>query len=318
MNSLNIELNNPLLYTHSDSFHVDELTAIAFLCRFWFNIPVSDLSIIRTRDQEQLKEAKSSANFVIDVGEEFNSSLYNFDHHQSDPSLIWSDSPDKERVPLSSCGLIFNWLMEHSPALNNSHPNIINLLRNLAVDIDKNDNGIKLWELSSQYDQYNRSCGSEEEQYDQFRKALVQMECYLDNIIAQEESYIKGEAAFLLSLEESIQNNHPEYLILTVPFKASRTLSMKTEAVYIATMYENEIAIETVQSDPNDVFSAKRNMPLDWCGLRNTALHNISGHNLKFSHKSGFLTIMLGTSLTELKEVMNSIFNLPPFEKLFK
>ena len=60
MDKLNIELSYPLIYTHSNSFHVDELAAIALLSRYWFNLPVADLSIIRTRDPETLKMAKES------------------------------------------------------------------------------------------------------------------------------------------------------------------------------------------------------------------------------------------------------------------
>lgn len=312
MDKLNIELSYPLIYTHSDSFHVDELAAIALLSRYWFNLPVNDLSIIRTRDPETLKMAKESDNFVIDVGQVFDATKKNFDHHQSDPNLIWEDTSD--RIPLSSCGLIFNWLKKHSVSFKAEHHLVKQLLRNFAIRIDKNDNGVKLWDSGYLFNNYNRSSVSESEQYVQFRKALEAMEGYLDNIIYQQNEMIEAETLVPKAIEESVLNGHPHLIILDKSIKDARAMLTDTKAIYMATVYEKEIAIETIQSVKGDVFSAKRDMPNEWCGFRDKELQDISGFNLKFCHKGGFLTIMYGTSREELFKVVDTIMKMEPYK----
>ena len=66
------------LMTHSGVFHADDVFAAATL-----SILYPDAPIVRTREQERLEQATSSASWVcFDVGDHFDPSMQNFDHHQ--------------------------------------------------------------------------------------------------------------------------------------------------------------------------------------------------------------------------------------------
>lgn len=71
-----------LIVTHNHIFHADEVFAIATLSVF-NNIPVSDMEIIRTRDEKVIAEAQADPDvWVLDVGLLDQPHLSNCDHHQ--------------------------------------------------------------------------------------------------------------------------------------------------------------------------------------------------------------------------------------------
>lgn len=66
------------VYTHDGIFHADEVITIALLD---YTYTIDD--VIRTRDKNVLKHAMNNPKaFVIDVGEDYNPDMRNFDHHQ--------------------------------------------------------------------------------------------------------------------------------------------------------------------------------------------------------------------------------------------
>lgn len=81
---------------HTDFFHADEVFAcmmLKLLPRFERHV------IVRTRDEEVVK----TADVVVDIGMQYNSSLLRFDHHQPDFHHTFESRP----TLLSSAGLIY-------------------------------------------------------------------------------------------------------------------------------------------------------------------------------------------------------------------
>lgn len=297
------------VYTHCDSFHMDELMAIALLARFQFKRSVIDLTVIRTRDEELLSHAKKSQYFVIDVGREYDKSNLNFDHHQSDPNLIW-----KENCPLSSCGLIFKWLDENG-LLSELTDYTVSELEKMAFDIDQHDNGKKIWPDSRFFSSYNRSSDRDSENR-QFHKALRTAEDYLDNFIFKKEVEKKNRDNVEKAIEKSIKDNHEDFLIVYDSMPGGRDLAIElSKAKLYIVGYEGkskemmEWSVKSIPSDVNDPFSSRQRMPKAWCGVEGQALKDISGFNLRFCHKGGFICVLEGTE-QEAKELAKTIINI--------
>lgn len=303
----------PTIFTHSDSFHIDELMAISLLARFHFFMPVNELTIVRTRDESILAAALKSDFFVIDVGRSYDAEKFNFDHHQSDPSLVW-----KEGCPLSSCGLIFKWLKQHGKlSLLTEHT--ISKLEALAFDIDQHDNGKKLWPDAKLFTRYNQSDESIVADR-QFSKALQVAEGYLDNVIYHEQNDSVIVPVIEKAVKESIENGHEDFLIVHDSLPGGRTLAitMSKAKLYLAG-YKKEgkehmdWSVKSIPSDVDNPFSSRQNMPKAWCGVEGQALKDISGFNLRFCHKGGFICVLEGTE-QEAKELAKTIINIEKAE----
>lgn len=301
------------IYTHCDSFHADELMAIALLARFHFDVSVKDLNIIRTRDENILSVAKNSKNFVIDVGREYNSEKLNFDHHQSDPNLVW-----KNGSPLSSCGLIFRWLKKEEK-LKSISDYTISKLANFAYTVDQHDNGKQIWEDNKFFRAYNHSDDRVIENK-QFRKALRAAEDYVDNLIFKAELEKENNEKVEKAIKESIDNNHEDFLIVYDSLPGGRDIAVeKSKAkLYIAGYKDKEKelmewSVKSIPSDINDPFSSRQRMPKAWCGIEGQALKDISGFNLRFCHKGGFICVLEGSE-QEVKELAKTIINIEKAE----
>lgn len=303
----------PTIFTHCDSFHIDELMAISLLARFHFNVPVSELNIVRTRDPATLDSALKSNSFVIDVGRCYDAENLNFDHHQNDASLIW-----KEECPLSSCGLIFKWLKQQGN-LSALTEHTISKLEELAFDVDQHDNGKKLWPDAKFFTRYNQSSEGDSEDR-QFRKALQVAEGYLDNVIYHEENDSVIVPIIKKAVKESIENGHEDFLIVHNPLPGGRTLAitMSKAKLYLAGYKVEgkkhmEWSVKSIPSDVDKPFSSRQNMPKAWCGVEGQALKDISGFNLRFCHKGGFICVLEGTE-QEAKELAKTIINIEKAE----
>lgn len=301
------------IYTHCDSFHADELMAIALLARFHFDVSVEALNVIRTRDENILSVAKNSNDFVIDVGREYNSEKLNFDHHQSDPNLVWENGG-----PLSSCGLIFRWLKKEGK-LQSISDYTISKLADFAYTVDQHDNGKQIWEDNKFFRAYNHSDDRVIENK-QFRKALRAAEDYVDNLIFKTELEKENNEKIEKAIKESIDNNHEDFLIVYDSLPGGRDIAVeKSKAkLYIAGYKDEEKglmewSVKSIPSDINDPFSSRQRMPKAWCGVEGQALKDISGFNLRFCHKGGFICVLEGSE-QEVKELAKTIINIEKAE----
>lgn len=303
-----------LIVTHSGQFHSDELMTIALLSRYVFKKPISELKIVRTRDEAVLNKANFNKEiYVLDVGRLHNPEILCFDHHQSDASLVWNDEPNLELKPKkSSCGLIFDWLYNNKILHNELNEEQISSLKLLVKKVDACDNGEATWSDALFFSNYNHGA-DEEVSNRQFEKALIVMEGYLDNFIHQT---IRTSYEIKI-VEEAIQkakdNNHEEIIIFHEKIEASRFLvpPRTDKAMFVATCYNNnEWSIKTVCSDISNPYSRRMSMPKEWGGLENQPLKDVVGfEGMKFCHKGLFVTVMFGTE-KELLEICKKIIKL--------
>lgn len=162
------------IVTHNGKFHTDEVFASAMI-----NFIYPEIEIVRTRDEEIIKEAKMDIDsIVIDVGRLYDVDKNAYDHHQTSFHKTYFGNPDG--IPMSSCGLIWKHFsydiiqkmlmsyfkiplvnefseleIESDSELDSDEEGIINIPKidyikvsnkfynEVVVSIDANDNGIK-------------------------------------------------------------------------------------------------------------------------------------------------------------------------------
>src|SRR4051812_45467880 len=86
------------LVTHDGSFHSDDLFAAAALSILFSNKNLP-YEIIRSRDEETI----ASADYVFDVGGQYDAEKNRFDHHQAEGA----PTPRANGIPYSSFGLVW-------------------------------------------------------------------------------------------------------------------------------------------------------------------------------------------------------------------
>lgn len=198
-------MNNkyPLIVTHDEGFHVDEVFAIALLAKLAFGAKdLNELEIIRTRNEKDIKKFMEKKNtYVIDVGRIHDETQLLFDHHQNDPNLKWEESDKIEDVNyngtpflLSACGLIWKYLIKNKKnfqTLNTLSEEKIELLNYFVKWVDVCDNGVAPWKYAPLFFAYNPiGKANAEREYAGFRKAIVEAGNFIENIIKCHEGYV--------------------------------------------------------------------------------------------------------------------------------
>lgn len=276
------------IYTHNQIFHIDEIMSIVLLKKFFFN--GRNFSIYRTRDMKILSEKLNhKETFVIDVGFIFNENMLNFDHHQSDASLVWTDG-----TPYSSCGLIWRWLKKKN-LINLKEEIIVEIEDNLIKRIDKCDNGIQSLDIGNIIANYYRRGSSQEEQMEQFLKAMHMLEDYFDNLLYKIRSLSSARKKMSIYIKNSeklddiiVCDTNEE----NAPVIAS---SLTSKKIIIYPRNKNTWILQAIPLYPENEFSSRILMPEKWRGLQYEELSEISMvDNMVFCHKNGFLCIIEG------------------------
>lgn len=293
------------IITHSERFHADEVFASS-LINFLF--PIDE--IIRTRDNSVILSGQKDKNtFVIDVGEKYNVSLNNFDHHQTDFNAVFNE---KQWIKMSSCGLIWKHFgrdiifklgkNEFDIELDASDVEImwLKLYQTLFLCIDANDNGIKQYknirDLNFKnnmgvYDiiaGYNRNIRDEELQLSQFKKAMdMAFEIFYNKIqylIEEKKLYDKYLPDFLEALERA--GNKQYIYVDDDDIMVERYLTDYDKEVKIKFMiskrYENHYRIYT-RRKKNSGFELEKSL------ISQDNAKYLVGNDLIFIHKAGFV-----------------------------
>lgn len=290
------------IVTHSGNFHPDELMAISLLAKFYFGVEVSKLDIVRTRDLPILSDAKQDTSvFVLDVGREFDSGSLNFDHHQSDPNLIWKDSPE---IPKSACGLIFDWLQEKH-CFDLLEQGVVDDIKKLSKEIDAGDNGVKDWEFYNSFNIYNY--GENEDL--QFGKALNAMSEFLNSYCYKSKMLIDNRKLVKEAVAKAEKSQNPEIVILEekmVDF-AMLVAEESERALYAVIKMDNETLIQSVPIT-QDRFAARKLLPEEWLDFEKKGSKiNTDIPEMKFCHKLRFVASFSGDFKNVVKIVERTL-----------
>ena len=284
----------PLIATHSSRFHADDLFAVATVTKKLIRDGYSrdDISVIRTRDPEAMVQA----DYVLDVGFEYEPARGRFDHHMEEGTKTHEPG-----FPYAAFGLVWD---EYGSVLTGGDEAAALVKQKLVWPIDALDNGVLIHENTFEnvypymIQNMARSFGPtwKEEQErsfdDGFFEFLPMVHTVLDREIAHAAARAEGKhtvcelyenAADKRIIEmdahypyEYVLPEYPEPLYIIRPDPAGGT--WKVEAL-------------SEEPYPNDA-EPRKPFPEAWRGKHQDELPDVTGvDGAVFSHRAGFLTV---------------------------
>ena len=281
--------------THDGIFHADELLAYAALSIAYGR---DNVGIIRTRDAEVLAKATQDENvWVVDVGDDFNPSMLNFDHHMRD-----FDVTNRHGNKLSSFGMVVEALLRRD-----FFNEVKESLLKFSNKVDMLDNGVKKAEdllflsvLSSYSDN----------EVINFYAALETATSYLRSLINQ----WKEERIINMRLNDSLGNMTEDGIIYNTDYIPvdERANAIPEAKLVVYKSKTGTYNIQSVNVGETKDFSVRCPSPEAWRGLRDNELIRASGGlPLTFCHVGGFLTVTSTDDLDEALRVARIIINTP-------
>ena len=277
--------NHIQVVTHDGIFHADELLACAALSIAYGR---NNVAIIRSRDSKVLEVATQNKDtWTIDVGNSYDPSLLNFDHHMRDFNLTNSFGNK-----LSSFGLVVEELFRRD-----FFTEVKESLLKFSNKVDMLDNGVQKAEDLSFLSVLNSYSDNE---VINFYAALEVATSYLRSLINQ----WKEERIIDLRLNDSLGNMTEDGIIYNTDYiPVDERANAIPEAKLV--VYKSKAGVFNIQSvnvgETKD-FSVRCPAPSKWLGLRDDELVRASGGlPLTFCHVGGFLTV---TSTTDIDEAL--------------
>lgn len=288
-----MENNKKKLITHNGSFHADDLFAAGVLTLVMQN-ENTPFEIIRTRDLESIK----NADYVFDVGGEYNPDTNRYDHHQKGGAGVRDNG-----IPYASFGLVWKHFGMKLCKDNIDAWKIID--EEIASPIDANDNGVDIGELkfenvkpyagSRVFSIFEPTWKEDANNTDQIFleqvKKVVELlkreiKVALDDAEGKEiikSAYEKAENKKIIFLETSF----PRYLYQSV-------LSSFPEPIYLVypSGHGSSWKVEAISKSPG-VMESRMPFPESWRGFTRSedklsiSIEGVEG--IFFIHNSGFL-----------------------------
>ena len=283
--------------THDGIFHADEVFACALLCIAYGR---NNVGIIRSRDAEVLAKATQDENvWVVDVGNDFNPSMLNFDHHMRDFNV-----PNRHGNKLSSFGMVVEALLRRS-----FFSEVRQQLLDFSNKVDLMDNGIKAAEDLSFISVFNSYSDNEEFS---FYAALEVAMTYLRSLINQ----WKEEVTINERLEKAIQIRCNGIVASEEYIPVDERLNALEDVRLVVYKSKNgTFNIQSVNVGETKDFSVRCPAPSKWLGLRDNELIRASGGlPLTFCHVGGFLTVTSTDDIVEAIRVARIIIGYAEVE----
>ena len=286
--------NSIQVVTHDGIFHADELLACAALSIAYGR---DSVVIIRSRDSKVLEVATQTKDvWVIDVGNSYDPSMLNFDHHMRD-----FDVTNSFGNKLSSFGMIVEELLRRD-----FFTEVKESLLKFSNKVDMLDNGVKKTEdliFLSVLNSYS------DNEVINFYAALEVAMTYLRSLINQwgEEVTINER------LEKAIQIRCNGIVASEEYIPVDERLNALEDVRLV--VYKSKAGVFNIQSvnvgETKD-FSVRCPTPEAWRGLRDNELIRASGGlPLTFCHVGGFLTVTNTDDILEAIRVARIIIDTP-------
>ena len=274
-------INEANCVTHSGTMHADEVFATAFL-----DLYLEDIKVFRTN---KVDDYNGDA-LIYDIGRG------KYDHHQLD--AVKRDNG----ITYSSLGLLWkefgrDFLKKYN--FSNIEEVWNGIDKDLIEGIDADDNGFfpkiecnyKARTLPSIIKIFNPSYDSGENESEQFLKAVK-----LAKMIFEEEVvYINGKVISDKKVSEIIDNSDVSkgylYLDEYFPYEDAILNHPQGDKILFVAFPSNRggYAIKTVSKSADDK-TARKLFPIEWAGLQDAELENVSGIvGLRFCHTGRFI-----------------------------
>lgn len=281
------------IFTHSGSFHPDEIFACAVLKIYLkkkYKYP--RIKIIRTRDLSLAQKG----DYMIDVGMEYNPAEFKFDHHQN------GNKKRKNGIAYASFGLLWK---EYGYFLCENEEVFRQIDGKLAQPIDALDNGVDLFDLkdgavvpytlNDLIETYNFFDKSRNQKEKNFFKILVWVEEILNNEILKAKILVEQKK----EVEKIVQNNKENFFIVFGKEYSEEiiqeVLKDKDEILFFvqpSSHHKEDWKVQVVGKKKGS-FEARKNLPLEWAGKRDEDLQKITGvKDAVFCHNGRFMIVV--------------------------
>lgn len=271
-----------LLATHDGKFHLDELFAIASL-----QILYPDLEIVRTRDEEQIKQA----NIVVDVGGIFDSEKQLFDHHQTGGA-----GKRENGVPFASFGLVWE---TYGLQVCEGNERVASLMdKKLVQPIDASDCGYVLYKTTNRtvspymFDNVVRALTPTWKDTQPIDQAFFEILPFIKLVLGKEIE----KARYFFEDTDAVKQTYKEtenkqIIVLEHSYPWKSVISRKKEPVFVTHPDQNtgKWVISCVPKDPKTQEYRKK-FPFEWRGKKDDELQIITGvQDAVFCHDKGFI-----------------------------
>lgn len=276
-----------VIVTHNGQFHADDIFAVAVLKMVFGKS--HRIKIVRTRDVNLV----SKADFVVDVGMEYNSAKMRFDHHQTGGA-----GKRENGIPYASFGLVWK---EFGEKICGDKKVAEKIDQVLVQPVDAMDNGINISESSyvgiidyKFKDAINsfRATWKEGDSvlYERFVFLVNFCQKVLEREIKKNIDEIEGEK---LVLEEYQKQGDKRILVLDkyLPFDSTVTNKLPEILVIIyPSLVGNSWYAETAETEKK--YDHRFYFPESWAGKIDADLEKVTGlSDVTFCHHGKFLAV---------------------------
>jgi uncharacterized UPF0160 family protein len=285
---MNLFKRRKKIAVHCGSFHADDVFAVAALS-LWLDQQGERYKIIRTRDKDTI----DVADYVIDVGLEYDHDRQRYDHHQTEGAGRHSNG-----IPYASFGLIWKHYGFEISGNNCDVWSDINV--SLVQPIDAGDNGVDVCLLNDygvkpiivQNILHWLTCDKDNDRA--FKQAFAWARKILKNVLSEKVRAHRAIAAIIKEFEHS---DDTALLVLEGDYSRQliwQALMPKEEAknlLYAVYSSGDDSSWNVVAMRSRlDSFDSRKPLPEEWRGLDEKDFQRVSGvADAIFCHRSGFL-----------------------------
>lgn len=277
--------------THSGSFHPDDLLSVATLRALLKKRGMRRVKVVRTRESREIAEA----DFVVDVGGEYDPSRNRFDHHQAPGAGARVNT-----IPYASFGLVWKTF---GAELCGSEKVAAVIEGELVQLVDAIDNGVEICSsvitdvhpytfghaLSSFLPSWKELADTKVTADTAFAKALVFAEAVLEREIVRAKDAEEGR----VNVEKAYQNAvDKRIVVLDHSYVWGDVLRAYPEPLYVIyPQGADKWHVKAVRNDPNS-FKNRKDFPASWAGKRDAEFAQLTGiADALFCHKNLFLAV---------------------------
>ncbi len=280
------------IVTHSSGFHTDDIFAVATLSLL-LDKEGRDYTIVRSRDMDVI----GAADYVVDVGGEYDIPRNRFDHHQK------GGAGERENgVPYASFGLVWKTYGEKVSGNKIVSDKIDKMIVQPVDFIDTGKKGMEILEtsvtdlhpfdISLIKDFFAPTWKEDVSKMDEIFMNLVSYaKVLLDRMIISMRDGVEGEEKLL-----DIYNNTEDKRIIVMDnskYRWEEFFSKKSEPIYV--VYENRSektwSVKCVR-DNLWSYETRKALPEAWAGKKDKELEDVSGVvGAKFCHNSRFMAV---------------------------
>lgn len=275
------------LVTHNGKFHADDILACAVL-QLVLEKRGEEYTVIRTRDPKII----ANADYVFDVGGEYDADRNRYDHHQ----LGGAGTYDSD-IPYASIGLVWKHFGEE---LCDSAEVAGMIEDQIVMPVDADDNGVALVELKSdvapfRLQEYFYSFrptwkeGSTDEVYDAgFHKCVD-----LAKDLITRQIKIKHDNANVAELFKADYERAEDKRIieLSQAYPWEGVSSEYSDVLYVVYPRQENWRVGAARKERYS-FVNRKDLPAAWAGLRDVDLQAVTGvDDAVFCHNGRFLAV---------------------------